>query len=546
MVGDFNGDGIQDLATANLADNTVTVLLGAVAPTTSLLSTTSPLTITVGQPVPLTLIVTDTTAGFNAPTGTATFSDGATVLGTATQSASPYTFTAASLGLGSHTLSATYAGDTRNSGSASNSITIQVNQDTQTITFGPLSNVVFGSGTVTLSATASSGLAVTFASTTTAVCTVSGNIVNLVSAGACSITATQSGNGSDAPAPPVTETFTVMQAAQTITFISLSNAALGSGPGALTATASSGLAVTFASTTTAVCTVAGNIVSLVTAGTCSIAASQPGNANYSAAPNVVQSFAVTPGTQTITFGPIGSVAFGTAPFSLTATATSNLPVSFASTTPGVCTVAGSTVSIAGAGTCSLTASQAGSANYAAAPNVIQSFSVTPATQTITFAPLGAATVGSGSISLSATASSGLPVSFSSSTPAVCAVSGNILTLVSAGICSITATQAGNNNYLLASATQGITVTGSTQGQSGTTPQTISFGGLSNVAVGATFSVGAVASSGLPVSFVSIRQASASFPETSSPPLAQVPVPLPHHRTATLRMQQLRPSRRALT
>ena len=69
----------------------------------------------------------------------------------------------------------------------------------------------------------------------------------------------------------------------------------------LTATATSGLAVSFTSTTTGVCTVSGNSVTLVSAGTCSINASQAGNANYQAAPTVARSFAVTQGGQTISF-----------------------------------------------------------------------------------------------------------------------------------------------------------------------------------------------------------------------------------------------------
>jgi hypothetical protein len=128
VVGDFNGDGIQDLATANYTGNNVTVLLGGKTPTSSVLSTTSPLTIAQGQSVTLTLTVSATTTAFNTPTGTAEFLDGTTVLGTASQTASPYSFQASSLGVGSHTVTATYSGDTFTSGSSSNSITIQVNQ----------------------------------------------------------------------------------------------------------------------------------------------------------------------------------------------------------------------------------------------------------------------------------------------------------------------------------------------------------------------------------------------------------------------------------
>ena len=82
------------------------------------------------------------------------------------------------------------------------------------------------------------------------------------------------------------------QTSQTITFGALGNVTLGAASFTITATASSGLTVTFASTTPSVCTVSGNTVSIVAAGTCSITASQGGNASYAAATPVTRSFAV--------------------------------------------------------------------------------------------------------------------------------------------------------------------------------------------------------------------------------------------------------------
>jgi uncharacterized protein (TIGR03437 family) len=83
--------------------------------------------------------------------------------------------------------------------------------------------------------------------------------------------------------------------------------------------------------------------------------------------------------QTITFFGLGAVTLPASALSLTATASSGLVVSFVSTTLAVCTAAGSTVTIIAAGTCSITASQRGNATYAAAAPVIQSFPVNPAT-----------------------------------------------------------------------------------------------------------------------------------------------------------------------
>ena len=60
----------------------------------------------------------------------------------------------------------------------------------------------------------------------------------------------------------------------------------------VSATASSGLPVTLTSLTTPVCTLAGTTLTLVADGICTIAANQPGNTTYSAAPQVTQSLAV--------------------------------------------------------------------------------------------------------------------------------------------------------------------------------------------------------------------------------------------------------------
>jgi hypothetical protein len=135
-----------------------------------------------------------------------------------------------------------------------------------------------------LAATSSSGLPVTLASDTPAVCTVddSGNLVP-VAAGECQVTATQAGNGSFAAAEPMQQLFKVLQHPQTITFPSPGFLSLGAQPTTMTATSDSGLAVTYATVTPEVCTVAGNTVVAVASGQCTLTASQAGNTDYAAA-----------------------------------------------------------------------------------------------------------------------------------------------------------------------------------------------------------------------------------------------------------------------
>ena len=309
----------------------------------------------------------------------------------------------------------------------------------QTITFNPIANQTQGTQ-LPLSATASSNLTVSFASLTTGICTVSGTTASLTNPGTCTIQATQAGNGTYAAAQPVNQSFTVL-GTQTITFNPIANQTQGTQLN-LVATASSGLTVSFASLTTGVCTVSGTVASLTNPGTCTIQATQGGNGTYAAAQPVNQSFTVL-GTQTITFNPIANQTQGTQ-LNLVATASSGLTVSFASLTTGVCTVSGTVASLTNPGTCTIQATQGGNGTYAAAQPVNQSFTVL-GTQTITFNPIANQTQGT-QLPLSATASSGLTVSFASLTTGVCTVSGNVASLTNTGTCTIQATQGGNGTY----------------------------------------------------------------------------------------------------
>ncbi len=81
---------------------------------------------------------------------------------------------------------------------------------------------------------------------------------------------------------------------QSIDFAQLADHVLGASPFVISAAASSGLAVSFGSDTPTVCIVSVATVSLVTVGTCTIRASQAGDGTWAPAPEVTQSFQVTP------------------------------------------------------------------------------------------------------------------------------------------------------------------------------------------------------------------------------------------------------------
>jgi hypothetical protein len=202
--------------------------------------------------------------------------------------------------------------------------------------------------------------------------------------------------------------------------------------------------------------------------------------------------------QTITFSAAPSLAVNDTA-TVTATASSGLPVSYSSATPTICsvdTVTGVVIDIS-VGTCVIAANQSGNTTYAPAPQATQSLPVIfNPSQTITFDSVPTLSLG-GTAIVAAAASSALAVSYSSLTPTVCSVDSGTgrVTDLAEGTCIIAADQAGDANYTAAaratltitvSAASGVTVPGAPTGVTatlGSTPNTVS------VSIGATNSGG---------------------------------------------------------
>src|SRR5262249_14329424 len=152
----------------------------------------------------------------------------------------------------------------------------------------------------------------------------------------------------------------------------------------------------------------GSTVHITGAGSCTVTASQAGDATWAPATDVARPFAIAKAGQTIAFAALAGKTFSDPDFAVSATASSGLPVPFSA--GGTLPVAGATVHIPGAGSCTVTASQAGNANFNAAADVPRPFAIAQAGQTITFAPLAGKTFGDPDFTVSATASSSLAVS----------------------------------------------------------------------------------------------------------------------------------------
>jgi hypothetical protein len=130
------------------------------------------------------------------------------------------------------------------------------------------------------------------------------------------------------------------------------------------------------------------------------------------------------------------------------------------TTPTVCIAAGFYVQIVGGGTCTLTYQSEATTSFLASDLYTVSFEVSRDPQSITFSPTNNVNLSSRSVVLSASASSGAGILFSTSTPTVCSISGSTLNLLRAGNCAVTATQGGTATFAPVSATENIVIVGS--------------------------------------------------------------------------------------
>ena len=381
----------------------------------------------------------------------------------------------------------------------------------QTISFNITSGANFGT-ILPLTAQATSKLPVSFTTSTPAICSITQNSAGAYfvtsarglsgDANNCSIVAAQAGDASWAPTstirtmtwrrPPVVIKST-WASVPTVSGSSL-NVVINDLAGIRqNETVTGTTPLTFTTSTPKVCVV-GTVeyigsetihsratIKALWNGSCMIAVKFAGSpysvaVTYTTIATVSGILTPEPGSnaaQAISFLPQSSAAFGTR-IQLVTRATSNLPVTITTSTPNTCllsqnsdgtyTVTSAAGLVGDINNCVLQASQAGNSGWAPAPTVSRTIRWIRMPQVITFNPPYSRYFGGAPTVLTATSTSGGPVTFTTTTPAVCKIDtvdsqtvvNYVLPLTSAAYvyCNITAAQAGNDTYSPAPITSG--------------------------------------------------------------------------------------------
>jgi hypothetical protein len=198
-------------------------------------------------------------------------------------------------GAGTATASATFSGDSNHEGS-SDSKTFTIAKAGQTITFTAPFSATYDE-TFQVHPTADSGLAVALGGTA-GICNVTPDALELgvfdvkmlAGTGTCVLSASQPGDTNYNAAASVSRNVAAAKANQSISFDALGGRTFGDANFGVSASASPGLAVGFAASGD--CSLSGSTVQIGGAGSCTITASQDGNNNYNAAPDVPRSFTI--------------------------------------------------------------------------------------------------------------------------------------------------------------------------------------------------------------------------------------------------------------
>ena len=224
-----------------------------------------------------------------------------------------------------------------------------------------------------------------------------------------------------------------------------------------------GIKLKIESTTPTVCTKDGDNLKFIATGTCSYRVFTDANNDYLST-TITLSSDISPARSkpTISVPTVATQDVKNLPKRIETYLVYNTAGSIiqpVTTTPDVCFASFQYITIVGGGKCILNYQSAATNDYLASDLYQLAFEVTKDPQTITFKPVTTTDVSVKTLDLTATSSSGGAITYSSNSKDVCTVEGSKLTLLKAGICDLTAIQAGTPLIASVSAAATIQVTG---------------------------------------------------------------------------------------
>ena len=219
-------------------------------------------------------------------------------------------------------------------------------------------------------------------------------------------------------------------------------------------------------TTPKICVAEGTLLKLLTIGDCSFTVSTPRTKDY-LAKSIYQSQAIADARKpaTLFVEKIANQQAKNLPITL------ELPKVYSSglsavehiipksITPDICETGGYILKIVSGGTCSITYKSLGNTSYLPSETYTQTILIEKQAQMISFQPIQSVDINSKALDLIAIASGKGGIVFSTTSTGICSITGSTLSLIKAGNCSVTATQAGTTTLAPASATASITITG---------------------------------------------------------------------------------------
>jgi hypothetical protein len=364
------------------------------------------------------------------------------------------------VGAGTTTISASQA-STEKYLSGSVTTTFTVNQITTVLTdFAVVSKALGNADFSLVPPTTNSDGAITYTSSNLAVATIVGDVVTIVGGGISTITAVQSGTTNYTSAT-ITTLFQVSALTTVLSNFGMPTRAVGNAPFTITPPTTNGDgAFTYTSLNRTIVTISGDIVTIVGAGSTTIRAVQASTANYTSA-TISALMIVNKGTPGITNFVMPVKEIGMSDFSIiNPTSPSTGEFTYTSSNIKVATIFKNIVSIKSIGTCTITATQAMSANYMAETLTTQ-FVVNQMSPTLStpFNVPATKMVGDKTFKLIAPKSNSIsPFVFTSSDITVVKLAKDAVTIVGAGTAIISATQAATKSYGPRTVTGTITVT----------------------------------------------------------------------------------------